>query len=103
MTLEQALESAETFSKGEWGRYVDNDDVATVKTLAKAVVELRDALKQCVAWSEAYPVDIFPQPTPEQVDVVCKTLGLRIDSISAMVLRNYTSRIGEIAREALSC
>lgn len=66
------------------------------------ITYLQDALQQCVEWANAYPVDIFPQPTPEQVDAVCKKLGFRIDSISAMVLRNYTGRIGEIASEALS-
>jgi len=80
-------------------RKARQDDNAT---LTADILRLEEALQQCVDWAAAYPVDIFPQPTPEQVDAVCKTLGFRIDSISAMVLRNYTGRIGEIARGALA-
>ena len=64
--------------------------------------EIREALEEFVKWSEAYPVDVFHEPTPEQVDAVCKTLGFRIDAISAMVLRNFTKHFGDIAKQALS-
>ena len=78
------------------------DGCWSLQQARQEAARLEEALQQCVDWAAAYPVDIFPQPTPEQVDAVCKTLGFRIDSISAMVLRNYTGRIGEIARGALA-
>jgi len=56
----------------------------------RVVSEERDRLREFAddvrLWSEAYPTNIFTEPTPEQVDAVCKTLGFRIDRISAMVL-----------------
>lgn len=65
--------------------------------VAPAVEWAEDLLK----WSEAYPTTIFTEPTPEQVDAVCKTLGFRIDRISAMVLREYTGIWGRKARAFL--
>jgi len=53
-------------------------------------------------WSKAYPEKIFPEPTADQVDEVCKTLGFRLDRIAAMILRNYTNPWGKVAEAFLS-
>lgn len=66
--------------------------------LERAVEWAEDLLK----WSEAYPKSLFTEPTPEQVDEVCKTLGFRIDRISAMVLREYTGSWGRKAKAFLA-
>lgn len=66
--------------------------------LIEKMVELAENLVQ---WSEAYPADIWEEPTPEKVDAVCKTLGCRIDNITAMVMRRFTKPWGDKARKAL--
>jgi hypothetical protein len=62
---------------------------------------LREFAEDVLNWSKAYPVEVFPEPTPEQVDEVCKILNFRIDRISAMVLRAFTKTWGDKARAAL--
>ena len=62
---------------------------------------LREFADDVRKWSEAYPTNIFTEPTPEQVDAVCKTLGFRLDRIAAMVLREFTKPWGDAARAAL--
>jgi hypothetical protein len=63
----------------------------TLKQLAEDILE----------WSKAYPDGIFTEPTPEQVDTVCKMLGIRIDNIAAMILSKCTKHWGERAENAL--
>jgi len=55
-----------------------------------------------VQFSKAYPETVFREPTPEQVDVICQSLNLRIDNISAMILRGFTEQWGIMAQAALS-
>jgi hypothetical protein len=62
---------------------------------------LEKLAEELLKWEEAYPVDIFTEPTPQQVDVVCRQLGFNIDRISAMILRSFAKQWGDKAREAL--
>lgn len=66
------------------------------------VEELEEFARDVVKWSESYPVSVFGEPTPEQIDDVCKSSGFRIDKISAMVLRRFTKSWGEKALVALA-
>ena len=103
--------AAESNARVIWGcsrEYAAEEIAHVVNTLKRMVEEQEDkihtmaaALIEFAEWSEAYPVEVFPEPTPEQVDAVCKTLGFRLDSISAMILRHASARMGKIAREAL--
>ena len=72
-----------------------------INELENRIEKLEAGLNEIIEWSEAYPEDVFPQPTPDQIDAVCKQSGFRIDSISAMVLRRFTGYGARIAREAL--
>lgn len=63
---------------------------------------LEGLAEEMLSWAEAYPTDIFTEPTPQQVDDVCKLLGFRLDRISAMVLRAFTKQWAEKAKKALS-
>jgi len=67
----------------------------------EAIQTIRGFTEDIVKWSEAYPTTIFHEPTPEQIDEVCKASGFRIDAISAMVLRAFTKPFGDKARDAL--
>ena len=66
------------------------------------VERLREFAEHIDQWSNAYPEGMFPDPAPEQIDQVCKTLGCRIDSIAAMILRETVKPFGDLAREALA-
>lgn len=63
---------------------------------------LEELANEMLQWAEAYPTDVFTEPTPKQVDDVCKMLGFRLDHISAMVLRAFTKQWAEKAKRALS-
>lgn len=52
-------------------------------------------------WSDAYPTKIFHEPTPEEVRKVCDAMGVPLDCIAAMVLREFTKPWGDRARAAL--
>jgi len=75
------------------------DEIAALKARCDELLEFANAV---VRWSEAYPDCIFVEPTPEQVNEVCKNLGCRIDNISAMILRQFTKPWGDKARAAIA-
>lgn len=56
---------------------------------------LTDALQKILQWSEAYPLDIFPEPDWAYARV------LSLDAISASCNRRVVNGIGDIARKAL--
>jgi hypothetical protein len=59
-----------------------------------------DALTQIIRWSEAYPLDVFPEPDFKAVNLALKAAGLSLDQVSASNMRHVISRVGEIARAA---
>ena len=63
--------------------------------------ELVDALHQIVSWSEAYPLDIFPEPDFKKANEVLKANGMTIDAISASAARHVMAGVGKIAHAAL--
>lgn len=66
--------------------------------------ELEDALQRIVQWTEAYPTDIFHEPTPEEFHLAHKVLtasGMTLDAFSASMGRHCLRGIGDIARGAL--
>src|SRR5262245_381469 len=71
----------------------------------KAEIErLREALQQIQKWSEAYPIDIFHEPSKEECKRAHKLLtanGMTLDAFSAAMGRHCTKGVGDIARRAL--
>jgi hypothetical protein len=63
--------------------------------------ELTEALHKIVSWSEAYPLDIFPEPDFKKAHEVLKANGMTIDAISASAARHVVEGVGQIARKAL--
>lgn len=66
--------------------------------------ELEEALLRIAQWSEAYPTDIFHEPSPEECQKAHKLLaanGMTIDAFSASMGRHCLRGIGKIARGAL--
>jgi len=62
---------------------------------------LRDVLRDFVAWSEAYPEDIFVPPDYAKAHELLQAGGMTLDAISASIMRRATEMIGRRARAAL--
>ncbi len=66
--------------------------------------ELEDALRRIVQWAEAYPTDIFHEPTPVESHRAHELLtanGMTLDAFSASMGRHCLKGVGDIARGAL--
>ena len=64
--------------------------------------ELTEALTRIQQWSEAYPLDIFPEPDLKKARELLKAGGITLDAISAHCMRHCVEGVGKIAREALA-
>jgi len=62
---------------------------------------LEEALQRIVQWSEAYPLDIFPEPDWKKAAELLKVGGITLDAVSAHCMRHVVEGVGEIARAAL--
>jgi hypothetical protein len=60
-----------------------------------------EALQRIVSWSEAYPLDIFPEPDLKKAHELLQAGGITLDAISAHCMRHAVEGVGKIAREAL--
>lgn len=58
----------------------------------------QDALDQIVAWAQAYPIAVFPEPDWKRVAKVLKDAGLSLDCVSASNMRHVITRVQEIIR-----
>ena len=66
--------------------------------------ELTEALHRIVQWAEAYPTDIFHEPTVVEAHRAHKLLianGMTLDAFVASMGRHCLKGIGDIARNAL--
>lgn len=67
--------------------------------------ELEEALQRIIRWSEAYPTDIFHEPSSEECHRAHKLLtanGMTLDAFSASMGRHCLEGVGRIARGALA-
>lgn len=64
--------------------------------------ELIEALQRIVQWSEAYPIDIFPEPDLKKARELLAAGGITLDAVSAHCMRHVVEGVGKIAREALA-
>src|SRR5882672_10004662 len=63
--------------------------------------ELEVALYNIAQWSEAYPLDIFPEPDLIKARALLEAGGITLDAISAHCMRHVIKGVGKIASEAL--
>ena len=63
--------------------------------------KLEEALQRIVQWSEAYPLDVFPEPDWKKARALLEAGGISLDSVSASCMRRVVEGVGKIAREAL--
>lgn len=64
--------------------------------------ELEEGLHRIVQWSEAYPLDIFPEPDLKKARALLEAGGITLDSVSAYCMRHVVEGVGKIAKEALA-
>jgi hypothetical protein len=67
----------------------------------RRIDKLEEALQRIVQWSEAYPLDIFPEPDFVLAGVLLRAGGMTLDAISASCMRRVVEGVGKITREAL--
>lgn len=65
------------------------------------IEEYEHALQRIVQWTDAYPLDVFPEPNFKKVNEVLKAANLSLDQVSASNMRHVVKGVGEIARSAL--
>ena len=64
--------------------------------------QLEEALHRIAQWSEAYPLDIFPEPDLKKARELLAAGGITLDAISAHCMRHVIEGVGQIARAALA-
>jgi hypothetical protein len=62
---------------------------------------LRDALQKIADWSDAYPLDVFPEPDFKRVRELLATGGVTLDAVAASNMRHVVEGVGAIAKRAL--
>lgn len=62
---------------------------------------LEEALERIVQWSEAYPLDVFPEPDWKRAAELLKAGSITLDAVSAHCMRHVIEGVGKIARTAL--
>lgn len=66
------------------------------------ISDLESALQRIVQWSEAYPLDIFPEPDLKKARELLAAGGITLDAVSASCMRHVVNGVGKIARDALA-
>lgn len=66
------------------------------------IEDLEEALQRIVQWSEAYPLDIFPEPDMAKARILLGYGGMTLDAISAHCMRHCVEGVGKVARDALA-
>ncbi|MET4628426.1 hypothetical protein ABIB83_005459 [Bradyrhizobium sp. I1.8.5] len=69
--------------------------------LIERIDVLQDALHSIKAWSEAYPLEVFPEPDLKKARQLLEAGGVTLDSVSAHCMRHVIMSVGEIAQRAL--
>lgn len=62
---------------------------------------MQEALERIASWSEAYPLDIFPEPDLKLARELLAAGGERLDAVGAHCMRHVIDGVGKIAREAI--
>ncbi len=67
--------------------------------------KMEDALNEIINWADAYPVDVFIEPTPEimkRANEVLKAAGISFTAINAHTMRHVIEGVRGIAEKGLS-
>ncbi|QOG21369.1 hypothetical protein [Bradyrhizobium sp. SEMIA] len=80
---------------------IDLDNEINRDALIERIDNLQDALQSIVAWSQAYPLEVFPEPDLKKARALLEAGGISLDSVSAHCMRHVIISVGEIARRGL--
>jgi hypothetical protein len=72
--------------------------------MSDEIARLREALESIVQWSEAYPLDIFHEPTKDEWKKAHELLtanGMTMDAFASSCMRHVIKGVEKIARDAL--
>lgn len=72
-----------------------------IEFLEERVDDLESALYRIKQWSEAYPLEVFPEPDLKKARALLEAGGITLDSVSAHCMRHCVKGVGKIAKEAL--
>lgn len=78
--------------------------VDEIKRLEAEIERLREALDKIIRWAEAYPIDIFREPTKEEchrANELLRMHGMTLDAFSADMERHCLKGVADIARRTL--
>ena len=100
--IESALQREREETEGRCAKEYYDKNIEWRHQARERIEELEEVANDIIRWSEAYPKKIFGEPTPEQVDELCKTLGCQLANISAMVLREFTKPWANKAKAILN-
>jgi hypothetical protein len=103
MTVEEleAIEIDWTQGVGENFQRVKSAALAALEAANNRVEKLEAALEKLQQWSEAYPLDIFPEPNFADAVKALSRAGITLDAVSASNMRHVLMRVKEIADAAL--
>lgn len=62
---------------------------------------MADALHKIKMWSQAYPLEVFPEPDLKRAHEVLTAAGMTLDGISAHAMRHVITRVQEIVDAAI--
>jgi hypothetical protein len=66
---------------------------------------LEEALQRIAQWADAYPLDIFHEPTKDEWRKAHELLtanGMTMDAFASSCMRHVIDGVGKIAKEALN-
>ena len=63
--------------------------------------DLEEALQRIADWSDAYPIEVFPEPDWPKARALLEAGGVTLDSVSADCMRHCVEGVGKIAKGVL--
>lgn len=72
-----------------------------INKLQDRIDVLEEAMLHIMAWSEAYPLEVFPEPDLKKARTLLEAGGITLDAVSASCMRHVVHGVAEIAKEAM--
>jgi hypothetical protein len=69
--------------------------------LCERADKAEEALWRIEQWSQAYPLEVFPEPDLSLARRGLEAVGITMDAVSASNMRHVVEGVGKIARDAL--
>lgn len=93
MTGSEIIEAYRNQSERSLEEMID----AELERLERTNERMSDSMHKIKNWTEAYPLQVFPEPDMKRAAEVLKDAGLTLDAISASSMRHVLNGVREIA------